>query len=106
MRLLWNLKRFSQNSHAWYVSAHCEDFGGVDADRGVTVILPPPFSEVISWCFSGGVRLCGRELLVSGVGGSCDGDGLAKLGECCLRGLGELGGAPTVLAPGLVVPAS
>lgn len=81
----------------------CDDFGGVDAERGVTTMLP--FSDVISFvCFSGGVKLCGRELLVIGVGGSCDGDGLAKCGECCLRGLGEFGVAPA--APGLVVPAN
>lgn len=78
--------------------------GGVEAERGVTVMLP--FSDVISLCFSGGVKLCGRELLVNGVGGSCDGDGLVKLGECCLRGTGELGVAPAPLAPGLVVPAN
>lgn len=50
------------------MSEHCEDFGGVDAERGVTVMVP--FSDVISLCFSGGVKLCGRELFVNGVGGN------------------------------------
>lgn len=81
-----------------------EDLGGVDAERGVAVIAPP-FSIVNSlrWCFSGGVRLCGRELFVMGVGGNCEGDGLAKFGECCLRGDGELGVTPSF---GFVVPAN
>jgi hypothetical protein len=84
----------------------CDDFGGVDAERGVEVItLLLSFVDVNSLFFSGGVKLCGRELFVIGVGGNCDGDGLAKFGECCLRGLGELGLTPT-LAPGLVVPAN
>jgi hypothetical protein len=46
-----------------------DDFGGVDAERGVAV-MDMPFSDVISLCFSGGVKLCGRELFVNGVGGS------------------------------------
>lgn len=103
--------------------------GGVDADRGVvamTCMLVPPVVVSLPQCLSVGVKLCGRELLVIGVGGSCDGEGLAKGGDCCLRGLGELelplvtdDGAVTLLllllwlllllfvtAPGLVVPAS
>lgn len=90
-----------QKSHACTASDDC--FGGVDADRGVVVIVRAS-SFAMSVCFSGGVRLCGRELLVNGVGGSCDGDGLAKGGDCCLRGLGELE-LPTPPL-GLVVPAS
>lgn len=86
------------------MSAHCDDFGGVEAERGVTVMMP--FSDFRSLFFSGGVKLCGRELLVSGVGGSCDGDGEAKFGECCLRGKGDDGVALAPLAPGLVVPAN
>jgi hypothetical protein len=64
-----------------------------------------PFSDLRSLFFSGGVKLCGRELFVNGVGGNCDGDGLAKFGECCFLGLGELGVTPT-FALGLVVPAN
>lgn len=82
-------------------SFDCSCFGGVEADRGVVVIAS---SAATSVCFSGGVRLCGRELFVNGVGGNCDGDGLANGGDCCLRGLGEL--VLPVDAPGLVVPAS
>lgn len=63
-----------------------------------------PDSKPSSVCFSGGVKLCGLELFVRGVGGSWDGEGLAKQGECCLRGLGEL--EVFWLVPGLVVPAS
>jgi hypothetical protein len=82
----------------------CEDdLGGVDAERGVAVIAPFSLVSSLLQCFSGGVRLCGRELFVIGVGGSCEGDGLAKFGECCLRGDGELGVIPSTE---LFVPAN
>ena len=81
------------------------DFGGVEADLGVTVMEPLSPGKSMLPVFSGGVILCGRELLVKGVGGSCDGDGLANEGECGFLGLGEFEPAPRPV-PGLVVPAS
>lgn len=102
-------------------------FGGVDAERGVVLVVVRFSSALPSIVVSppgvgmsaaraaalaaaaplilGGVILCGRELLVTGVGGNCaDGDGLANGGDCCLRELGEL--VVPALPPGLVVPAS
>lgn len=96
-----------QKSQAyWPPSPDCVSFGGVDADRGVVMIVRASSAFIsVAVCFSGGVKLCGRELFVSGVGGNCDGDGLANEGDgCCLRGLGEL--ALTKLSPGLVVAAN
>lgn len=82
----------------------CDSFGGVDAERGVVIMVRASSLWPSDVCFSGGVKLCGRELFVNGVGGSCDGDGLANDGDGCFRGLGEL--AFTKLFPGLVVPAN
>lgn len=92
-----------QNSHAYPPSVDSASFGGVDAERGVVSIVRVSSLCASVVCFSGGVKLCGLELFVNGVGGNCDGDGLANDGDC-LRGLGEL--APTKLPPGLVVPAN
>lgn len=104
IKLPWNRNFLPQNSHECTASVDCACFGGVDAERGVVrIVRASSFVPSIA-CFSGGVKLCGRELFVNGVGGNCDGDGLANDGDCCLRGLGEL--AVAKLFPGLVVPAN